>query len=171
MDISEVQIERAKKVVPAASFVRADMTEVEFPPAHFGAVICLYALIHVPLEEQPGLLRKIFAWLEPRGLFLLITGHEAWTGTERGWLESEAMMYWSHAGAETYVAWLREIGFELLTREYVPEGQRGHELFLLEKGLPAPREPQRNAIGSGLDPIQPIGEATSPTRDPRICLL
>lgn len=136
VDISDVQIERATMLVPGASFVRADMTEVDFPPAHFGAVVCLYALIHVPLEEQRGLLRKIFAWLEPQGLFLLITGHGAWTGTESGWLGSKATMYWSHADAESYADWCREIGFKVLTRDFVPEGESGHELFLLEKTLP-----------------------------------
>jgi SAM-dependent methyltransferase len=133
VDISDVQIERAKKLVPRATFVRADMTEVDFPPDHFRAVTCLYALIHVPLEEQRGLLKKIRRWLEPHGLFLLVTGHDAWTGVERGWLGSEATMYWSHADAETYASWLVELGFEILKRSFVPEGDGGHELFLLEK--------------------------------------
>jgi 2-polyprenyl-3-methyl-5-hydroxy-6-metoxy-1,4-benzoquinol methylase len=136
VDISDVQVERAKQNVPSAKFVRADMTEIEFPPAHFGAVVCLYALIHVPLAEQRGLLRKIYEWLEPHGLSLVITGHEAWTGTERSWLGTDATMYWSHADAETYAQWFKELGFRTLRRIFVREGDGGHELFLLRKNRP-----------------------------------
>jgi hypothetical protein len=31
------------------------------------AVVCLYALIHMPLDAQPGLLRRAADWLRPAG--------------------------------------------------------------------------------------------------------
>ena len=38
------------------------------------------------------------------------TGHRAWTGTEHGWLGGTAPMWWSHADAATYRAWIEEAG-------------------------------------------------------------
>jgi hypothetical protein len=61
-----VQIDRARRLVPAARFLRADVTEVRLPPASFEAVVCLYALIHLPLAEQPPLLDRIATWLRSR---------------------------------------------------------------------------------------------------------
>ena len=133
VDISDVQIRRARHLVPAAKFLRADMTDVSFPDESFGAVVCLYAIIHVPLEEQRPLLERVYRWLAPGGLFLLIAGEEAWTGEERNWLGSNAKMYWSHADAETYLRWLRATGFAIERRTFVPEGASGHALILAHK--------------------------------------
>ncbi|HTW77498.1 MAG TPA: class I SAM-dependent methyltransferase [Thermoplasmata archaeon] len=134
VDISDVQIARARRLVPQARFVRADMTEIALPGGAFGGVVCLYALIHVPLEEQPGLLGKVARWLSPGGLFLVTTGWTAFTGTEQGWLGSTAKMYWSHADATTYQRWLEELGFRVLRRDRVPEGEEAHALFLAQLG-------------------------------------
>jgi ubiquinone/menaquinone biosynthesis C-methylase UbiE len=42
VDLSDTMIRRARRLVPRARFVRADMTEVVFPDREFGAVIALY---------------------------------------------------------------------------------------------------------------------------------
>lgn len=49
LDISERQIERARKLVPGATFLVSDMGRRIWEPASFDAVIVLYSLIHVPL--------------------------------------------------------------------------------------------------------------------------
>jgi ubiquinone/menaquinone biosynthesis C-methylase UbiE len=151
VDISDVQIQRARRVVPEARFLRADMTRVSFPLGSFGGVVCLYSLIHVPLDEQPELLAKVFRWLSAGGLFLVTTGATAWTGVEEGWLGSNAKMYWSHADAPTYEQWLKERGFRVLRRTIVPEGSTHHVLFLAQKlpvpasgGMPRPGERVRS---------------------------
>jgi len=82
VDISEVQIRRASQLVPAAQFVRADITAIEFEPASFDLVVSFFALIHVPVDDQPPLLLRIARWLRPGGLFVATTGYGAWTGTE-----------------------------------------------------------------------------------------
>ncbi len=52
VDISDVQVERARRLVPGAVFLRADATDLDFPSGSFDAVVCLYALIHMPLDRQ-----------------------------------------------------------------------------------------------------------------------
>lgn len=128
VDISDVQISRARRLVPPATFVRADITSLEFPPESFDGVVCFFALIHIPLEEQPGLLRRVSAWLVPGGPFLATVGHHAWTGVAAFY---GADMYWSQADASTYCTWLSDVGIDVVHREFVAEEPSdGHELIL-----------------------------------------
>lgn len=134
VDISPVQIERARKLVPDARFLCADMTAVDFPPGSFAAIVSLYAIIHIPLAEQLPLLHRLSHWLRPGGYLLLTAGHASWTGTEENWLGVDGgTMYWSHADAATYRRWLGSLGFSLLQERFIPEGDSGHSLFLSRK--------------------------------------
>ena len=129
VDISDVQIQRARRLVPLGRFVRADAATVEFPPESFDAVVCLYALFHLPLSLQPDLLQRIARWLRPSGWLLAIVGQEAWTGTEDNWLEGQTPMWWSQADASTYRHWLEQAGLEIAEQAFVPEDDGGHALF------------------------------------------
>lgn len=134
VDISPVQIERAKRLVPHAELICADMTEVDFPAQSFAAIVCLYSIIHVPLEEQPALFAKLFEWLQPEGYLLATVGSRVWTGTEEDWLGVVgATMFWSHADTQTYELWLIELGFKLHWTKFIPEGDGGHSLILAQK--------------------------------------
>jgi SAM-dependent methyltransferase len=129
IDISDLQIQRARRLVPGASFMRADAGSAQFAPATFDAIVCLYALIHMDLEVQPRLLSSIATWLRPGGWLLATVGHRAWTGSEPQWLGGSAEMWWSHADAATYRAWIEAAGLEITAEEFVPEGDSGHALF------------------------------------------
>ena len=129
VDLSEVQVGRARRLVPGAMLVRADATRVQFRPRSFDAVVCLYTLIHLPLEEQPALLGRVAGWLRPDGWLLATTGQRAWTGTEEGWLGGSATMWWSQADAATYREWIERAGLEVTAQGFVPEGDGGHALF------------------------------------------
>jgi SAM-dependent methyltransferase len=129
VDVSEVQIERARRLVPEATFRLGDATEVDFPDASFDAVVCLYALIHMPLDRQPALIARIGRWLRPGGWLVATTGASAWTGAEERWLGGEAAMWWSHADAATYRGWIAAAGLRVESEAFVPEGASGHQLF------------------------------------------
>lgn len=129
IDISGVQISRARLLVPEAKFLHADATTVNFPAGSFDAVVSFYALIHIPLGEQLPLLERITGWLRPGGWFLGTTGHTAWTGTEDNWLGGGAAMWWSHADAATNRTWLTQAGLIVHREEFIPEGEGGHALF------------------------------------------
>jgi hypothetical protein len=109
------------------------MTALRFRPESFQAVVMLYSLIHVPLAKQLPLVRRIARWLSPEGLLLALVGKDAWTGRVTSWLSADVAMYWSHADAETYARWFRAVGFRIVARTFVAEGDSGHELFLLQK--------------------------------------
>jgi GrpB-like predicted nucleotidyltransferase (UPF0157 family)/SAM-dependent methyltransferase len=129
VDISPVQIARARRLVPAARFVCADMTAHDEAPRSFDAVIALYSLLHVPLDEQRGLYARIAGWLRPGGLLLATVGAGRYRGVEEGWLDVEgADLFFDHADAETHVAMLAAAGFAVETVEHAPEGENGHTL-------------------------------------------
>ena len=138
VDVSDVQVERARQLVPGAVSLRADATETDFPPSSFDAVVCLYALIHMPLDRQPRLLHSIARWLRPGGWLLATTGQDAWAGTQDNWLGGPAAMWWSHADAATYRSWLHQAGLQITSQQFVPEGDSGHALFWA-------RQPARSA--------------------------
>ncbi len=129
IDVSDVQVRRARELVPQAEFVRADVTAIDFGPASFDAVVALYVLIHLPLEDQPPLLARIASWLRPGGLFLATTGYRAWTGVDENWLDGGVPMWWSQADAATYRSWITQAGLSIEREEFAPEGDTGHALF------------------------------------------
>jgi cyclopropane fatty-acyl-phospholipid synthase-like methyltransferase len=131
VDVSPVQVERAKRLVPAAHFVCQDMSEANFPSESFTAIVSLLAIIHVPVEEQPALFRQLRRWLRPGGYLLATVGARAWTGTEENW--HGAPMYWSHADRETYLGWLADAGLEVHWTRFIPEGTSGHTLLLAQR--------------------------------------
>jgi len=130
LDISPVQIERARTLVREATFVCCDIVDFDLKPQSFDAIISLYAMIHIPLDDQRALLPRIFATLRPGGLFLVIVGHERWTGVED---YLGAPMFWDHADADTYLEWLHYDGFEVHWHRYIPEGDVGHTLVLARR--------------------------------------
>jgi SAM-dependent methyltransferase len=129
VDISAVQIRRARELVPQARFCCADVAAVSFSPESFDAVVSLFALIHLPLDDQPAVLGKVATWLRPGGVFVATTGYWAWTGTEENWLGGGAPMWWSHADVATYRSWIGSAGLAIDREEFVPEGDGGHALF------------------------------------------
>jgi SAM-dependent methyltransferase len=131
VDISDVQIQRAKKLVLGARFKRADMSGLRFKPSSFDAVLAFYSILHLPLREQKPLFRRIFRWLRPGGVFLPVLGWGRWTGKEKDW--HGAVMFFSHTDQKTYHQWLEEMGFKVLRKSLIREGKGGHYQFLCVK--------------------------------------
>jgi SAM-dependent methyltransferase len=126
VDISAVQIARARQLVPQATFLCTDMSTLHFPPGTFTAIVSFFAIIHLPVDEHRPLLERCFTWLSPGGTLMATVGHRAWTGYQDAWYG--APMYWSHADEATYLTWLQEIGFAVLWTKFIPEGDGGHVL-------------------------------------------
>ena len=125
VDISAVQIELARHHVPEASFVHADVTELEVAPASFDAVVALFVFGHIPIEEQAGLVARVGLWLRDGGLFLGTFGAgDAGEQIDADWLGTP--MFFASLGAEAYVPLLREAGLEPLRDEVVVHHEPGH---------------------------------------------
>lgn len=122
VDLSPVQVERARRLVPGATILCADMTALEFAAGSFDAVAAFYSIINVPVAEQPALFASIATWLVPGGWLLAVLGREPWTGIEENWRGIPgATLYWSHADIWTYRRWLAEAGFSIEEEGRQPE--------------------------------------------------
>src|SRR5437870_4410508 len=108
---------------PNGTFECRDMATAEFEEGRFTAIVSLFSVFHLPVQEHRPLLARMFSWLRSGGYLLISLGHSAWTGYEEDWYG--APMYWSHADEQTSLKWLDETGFEVLWREFLPEGKGG----------------------------------------------
>ena len=120
VEISAVQCELARRNVPTATIIHADMTAVRFEPASFDAVVAFYSLTHVPREAIPPLLERIGDWLRPGGAFVASMGVEDDPGTiEQDWLGGD--MFFSHFSARTNRRLVEAAGFIIDSAEVLAE--------------------------------------------------
>ena len=54
VDISKKQVLRARRNIPNATFVCADMVQLELPPASFDGIAAFYAITHVHHQPPTG---------------------------------------------------------------------------------------------------------------------
>lgn len=137
VDISAGQVEAARRNVPAATFIQADMAGIDFPPGSFDGVTAFYSISHVPREEHGGLFGRVARWLVPGGLLLATLGSADspdWTGE---WLGHP--MFFSSHDAETNRRLVANARFELLVDEVIetvePQGPVPF-LWVLARRLP-----------------------------------
>lgn len=135
IDLSAVNVERARALVPEATFECADMTTAAFAPASFDAVVAFYSLINVPLDEQPALVQRFADWLAPGGWVLATVGQEAWTGIETDWRGVAGLqMYYSHAHVTQYRMWFEQAGLIVEEQGRIPlRGNPGYAMLVARK--------------------------------------
>lgn len=130
LDISEKQIELARKNVPEANFEVKDMSALKEGEYQVDGVVSFYAIFHIDRKEHGALLNKIASFL-PMGGYLLITmGSRDWEGSEEF---HGAQMYWSHYGAEKNLELVQEAGFEIIFNEIDTSGNEKHLVILGKK--------------------------------------
>jgi SAM-dependent methyltransferase len=119
IDGSARQIELARRNVPGATFIQADMTSAGFAAASFDAVTAFYSITHIPRDLHSELFLHIASWLQPGGILLASLGAEAaadWTGE---WLGTE--MFFSQHDAATNVRLIQETGMVVERAEIVAQ--------------------------------------------------
>lgn len=139
VDFSAAQLELASENVPAAEFLRQDVTSLGLQGGTFDAVCMYYTLFNVPREEHRALLADLHRVLRPGGLLLFDAGRNSCRRKhEADWLGTGVDMYWSRYDADTYVGMLDDLGFELVWRrdaahELADDRRRVHPFVLARK--------------------------------------
>ena len=121
VDLSAEQVRRARVNVPGGMFLQADIMDMEFREASFDAVVSFYAIFHLPRDEHPALLEKIFTWLKPGGYLLATLSSEP----ESSYTEDDffgVRMYWSNLGLQGYLELLEGMGFLMLDSTVIGHG-------------------------------------------------
>jgi SAM-dependent methyltransferase len=125
VDISDHQLRLAQKYVPTATFLRADLLDLDPDEQNFDVITALYTLSHVPREYHAELFERIVSWLKPGGWFLASLGAGGCPDTTDRWLGVE--MFFSSYDAGTNRRLLAESGLRIELDEIVtmrePEGE------------------------------------------------
>jgi ubiquinone/menaquinone biosynthesis C-methylase UbiE len=120
----------ARRRVPEATFIHADMTRLDLPAAAFDAVTSFYAITHVPRAEHPALLAAIARWLRPGGWFVASMGAGDDPGTvEADWLG--APMFFSAYDAATNRALVAAAGLEIVVAEAISQREDDADVTFL----------------------------------------
>jgi SAM-dependent methyltransferase len=116
VDLSARQVALARHNVPTATFLHADMTQLDFAPASFDAVAAFYSFMHVPRHEHARLLCNIATWLRTGGMLVATLWPHATAATfVDDWLG--APMYWSGFDSATTTRLVTVAGLHLLRAE------------------------------------------------------
>lgn len=131
LDISEKQIELAKKNLPNGEFKVEDMSKLIEGEYCVDAVVSFYAIFHTPRETHGEILKKIKSFLKTNGLLLITMGSSEWEGKGDNFFGGE--MSWSHYGKEKNRQLVEEAGFEVLLDEIDESGGEKHQIIIAKK--------------------------------------
>lgn len=129
IDISEKQIELARKNVPQAFYEVKDMSALKEYEYCVSGIVSFYAIFHIPREQHASLFKK-FASFMPKGGFLMVTmganGEDAGSVQE---FHGEKMFY-SFYPPEKNTEIIKEAGFEIILNEINVSGGEKHQIIL-----------------------------------------
>jgi cyclopropane fatty-acyl-phospholipid synthase-like methyltransferase len=129
VDVSAVQAERARRNVPDATVLHADMAELGFSEGSFDAVVSFYAVEHVPRERHAELFRRIHRWLKPGGRFLFtVEAREGFEGVG-SWLGQP--MFFSQLDETEMIDLLHQAGLTVVSREREEQLEGGSAIAYL----------------------------------------
>jgi SAM-dependent methyltransferase len=116
VELSSRMVELARRNVPGAAFIRADMASVEFPPERFDGACAFYSLTHLPLGELPALLRRVATWLKPGGLFVAsMSSGEDPGSVEEDWMVEGVPMYFAGYAEGKNVELIEDAGLRIVS--------------------------------------------------------
>lgn len=131
IDISEKQIELAKKNIPQGDFKVEDMSLMSDGEYSVDAAVSFYAIFHTKREMHKNILRKINSFLKKGGYLLITMGVSEWEGKEDDFFGGE--MEWSHYGEEKNLELVKKANFEIIFSEVDTSGNEKHLVILARK--------------------------------------
>lgn len=132
VDISDKQIELAKKNVPKADFYCEDITNLSFYDEYFDGIVCYYAIIHVPREEHACVLQNFYRMLRKTGV-ILINFHrfDDPESYAEDFFGTGAKMYWSGFDKATNEKLIQKTGFNIRWSKLVKEPSKWGDSYHL----------------------------------------
>jgi SAM-dependent methyltransferase len=128
-DISQAQVELARRNVPTGVFHKADLSTVQFPDGTFDAVVSFYTPEQVPRRTHGEVFSRIAAWLKPGGHLLFSVEAADYDDAEGTWLGMPIFL--SVHKPETTKALVAEAGFRLLESSIEKQFEQDHDIAYL----------------------------------------
>ena len=117
VDFTRKHLDAARRNVPGAMFVEADLATLPLADASADAIVSFYAIFHIPRDEHAALFAKIRRALRRGGLLLVTLGtSDSLHGVDDDWFG--APMAWSTFDPPTYLKLLGDAGFEILESRF-----------------------------------------------------
>lgn len=135
VDVSPVMVELAKRQVPEASFVRADIRALDLAEESFDAVCVHFSLLQMTRTEQAALLARLALVLRPGGLLSVATVPLDVEGVDVVFMGHPVRA--TSFDAPAFISLVTEAGFTVLSERGVlftpahPEATPEPHLFLL----------------------------------------
>lgn len=131
IDISEKQIELAKKNVPEGDYKVEDMSLLSDGEYSVDAVVSFYAIFHTKREFHKDILNKINSFLKKGGYLLITMGASDWEGVEDDF--HGVKMFWSHYDSKKNREIVERAGFEIILDDIDISGDEKHQVILAKK--------------------------------------
>ena len=113
IDFSDGMLKLARKNVPAAKFIKMDITKIKFKENSFDGVISFYAIIHIPRNYHSKIYKDLHKILKPDGiLFANASGTNTWEETAKDYLG--VPMFWSFYNPKITLKIIKNADFEVL---------------------------------------------------------
>jgi len=135
VDFSLQQTRSANAELHNARFVCADLAHIPFRDSTFDAIVCFYALIHIPREEHRDVILNFHRILKPKGHAFICMGAGDLPTDTAEYLGQK--MFWSHYDKKTNLEILERSHFAVLWSDIVvdPIDSKAAHLFALTEKL------------------------------------
>lgn len=131
IDISNKQIELARKNVPEAKFEVKDISNLKENEYRVDAVVSFYTIFHLKRETHADIFKKINSFLPDSGLILVTMGSTEWEGTEDDF--HGVKMFWSHYDSKKNSEIIKNAGFKILLDEIDTSDGEKHQVIIAQK--------------------------------------
>jgi cyclopropane fatty-acyl-phospholipid synthase-like methyltransferase len=128
IDASSRMIERARENVPEGFYEVKDMVHLNEGEYCVDGVVSLRAMLHIPREEYPALLRTFTSFMPNGGALLLTMRLDGWRQPGEG--PPGASASWHHDGAGGNTQLVEDAGFSIVLNEIYGSGDEKHQVIL-----------------------------------------
>jgi cyclopropane fatty-acyl-phospholipid synthase-like methyltransferase len=133
IDASARMIERARRNVPEGFYEVKDMVHMNEGEYCVDGVVSLRALLHIPREVYPALLRKFISFMPNGGALLLTMRPGKWSQSGEGTPSASAS--WHHDGAGGNAQLVEDAGFRIVLNDVCGSGDEKHQVILARSSL------------------------------------
>jgi ubiquinone/menaquinone biosynthesis C-methylase UbiE len=115
IDFSSEMIKIAKEAAPKATFIEADIQELNFPSQSFNGIWANASLLHIQKNNLKSVLLKIHSLLKDDGIFYMSVkkGNSEYFGHDKRYTENKVYKFWSFYEPDEIADILKENGFDV----------------------------------------------------------